>query len=160
MNNNKNSRTILLCSDTKNMKNLHLLIANAHIRHVVYDSCKHYVKLNLGIRWVGMGWFCNKLDPVIFNRQLRLNCSSCLFVAVSSERIGNQSYTMNFSISRKMCKKSLVIYGVTLMGWEEQLFLCVNCNLWLPSRKKPKPYFCFCYKTIPFVLYLLYKRSV
>lgn len=150
MNNNENSNTILFCCDTKNAKNLHLLIANAHLYHVVCYSCKHCVKINLGIR-VGMAWFSNKLDLVIFNRHLRLNCPGFLFVTVSSERSGNQSYTMHFSVSRKMCQKSLVIYGMTVMGWEEQTFLCINYNLWLLSRKKQNHLF---------VLYLLYKCSV
>lgn len=128
--------TILVCCDTKNTKNLHLLIANAHLYHGVCYSYEHCVKINVGIRWVEMSWFSNKLDPMIFNRHLRLNCSGFLFVIVSSERIGNQSYTMHFSVSRKMCQKSQVIYEMTAVGWEEQPFLCINYNLWLPSAKK------------------------
>lgn len=109
-----------------------------HIYVVVCYSYEHCVKINLGIRSVEMGWFSNKLDPMIFNRHLRLNFSGFLFVTVSSERTGNQSYTMHSSISRKMCQKSLVIYEMTVMGWEEQPFLCINYKLWLRSAKKKK----------------------
>lgn len=138
MNSNEdwNYSTILVCCDTKITKNLNLLIPNAHLCHVDCYSYKHYVNINLGIRWVEMFWFSNRLDPRIFNTHLRLNCSGFLFVTVSSERIGNQSYTVHFSISRKMCQKSKVIYEMTAIGWEEQPFLCINYNFWHPSEKK------------------------
>lgn len=143
-NNNQhwNYSTILVCCDTKNAKKLHLLIANAHLCHVC-DSYEHCVNINLDISCLEMGWFSNKLNPMILNRHLRLPCSGFLLFTVSSEKTVNQSYTMHFSISRRMCQKSLVIYEITVTGWEQQPFLSINCNFWLPSEKKKKKYYFF-----------------